>query len=91
MISRKIYDPVYRVHVYFIAGCDFKTLKRKVDKYGFGPVADFLLDGFWTILKSVFLVNGHSHRISVHKSNKIGVTGIMRIGDDDLIPPFQQC
>ena len=42
------------------------------------------------VLETVSLVYRNRDRLAVHETDKIRITGIMRVGQDHLIPRFQQ-
>ena len=62
----------------------------RVDKYGFGLVRNLIFYGFQSELKTILLVNLYAGRLCFHETNKVGITGVVRVGDDHLIAPVQQ-
>ena len=63
---------------------------RRVDKYAFCSGAQFFPYRFRPVLKSVFFIYGNGNRASLDEFNKIGIAGVVGIGNDDFISRFQQ-
>jgi hypothetical protein len=44
MISKRFFEPVYRVHVVFIADCTFNEFRKKLSRYGLESPGDEHID-----------------------------------------------
>jgi hypothetical protein len=66
-----------------------RRIGRGVDQNGLGARMDHFTDGGWRVLETLVFMDWDADRFPSEETDEIGITGVVGIGDDDLIIPFE--